>query len=152
MRELLLTLHIAGAVVLMGELLFASLWLRSAMSRGGEPALLRYTLATMQWTSKSFALPAILVNLITGLGLIHFGRISMHSMWLAVSLLLYVVVTGLWHGFLIPLRKKTAAAIEAGGAGGMDAVPMAKRWVSVSGVVILLLFAILALMVWKPGV
>jgi len=149
MRELLLTLHIAGAVVLMGELLFASLWLRSAMSRGAEPALLRYTLATMQWTSKSFALPAILVNLLTGLGLIHVGRISMHSMWFGVSMLLYVVVTGLWHGFLIPLRKKTAAAIDAGGTGY---VPMAKRWVSVSGVVILLLFAILALMVWKPGV
>ena len=101
MRELLLILHVAGAVVLMGELLFASLWLRSAMSRGSEPTLLRYTLATMAWTSKSLALPAILVNLLTGLGLIHFGKISMHSMWFGTS--------------------------------------------------ILLLFAILALMVWKPG-
>lgn len=148
MREFLLILHVASAVVLMGELLFASLWLRSAMSRGSEPALLRYTLATMQWTSKSFALPAILVNLLTGLALIHVGRISIHSMWFGMSILLYVVVSGLWHGLLIPLRKKTAAAI---GAGGTDYVPMAKRWVSVSGVAILLLFAILALMVWKPG-
>ena len=83
MRDLLLILHVAAAVVLIGELLFASLWLRSAMSRGSEPGLLRYALATMQWTSKSFALPAILVNLLTGLGLIHVGGISMHSMWLA---------------------------------------------------------------------
>jgi hypothetical protein len=29
-------------------------------------------------------------------------------------------------------------------------MPMAKRWVSVSGLVIALLFAILLLMTWKP--
>lgn len=152
----------------MGELLFASLWLRSAMSQGGSSAILRYTLATMTWTSKSLALPAILVNLIAGLALLHFAKVHLGSaLWLWISLALYVVVTGLWHGMLIPMRKRMLARVEesAGGLGGVTAagqnrgaggaapaetLAMARRWVSASGAVIVMLFGILLLMVWKP--
>lgn len=158
MREVLVFLHVAGAVVLMGELLFASLWLRAAMSKGGSPAILRYTLATMTWTSKSFALPAILVNLLAGLALLHFAGVHLRSaIWVWISLLLYVVVTGMWHGMLIPMRKRMLARLEAGGGDGAagsgaaaETLAMAGRWVSASGVVLGMLFAILLLMTWKP--
>ena len=159
MIQILVFLHVAGAVVLMGELLIGSLWLRSAMSRGASPLLLRYALATMTWTSKSFALPAILVNLIAGLALLHFSSVQWATaLWLWISLALYVVVTGMWHGMLIPMRKRMLARMEvAGGHGGgessatADTLAMAKRWVSVSGAVTAMLFAILLLMIWKPN-
>lgn len=166
MRQALVFLHVAGGVVLIGELLFASLWLRSAMSRGGSPAILRYTLATMTWTSKSVALPAILVNLIAGLALLHFAGVHLgDAIWVWLSLALYVVLSGLWHGMLIPTRKRMLARMEeagagAGGSGGSGAasagavseetLAMARRWISVSGAVLALLFAILLLMTWKP--
>ena len=160
MRAVLLFLHVASAVTLFGELLFASLWFRSALVRGGGSAISRYTLATMAWTSKSVALPSSLVNLITGLALIHFGgRALMTAKWILISLGLYVVLTGIWHGMLIPTRKKMQRLVEATPAAGYAAeereasaefLALAKRWVSGSVAAIVLLFVILGLMVTKP--
>ena len=168
MTEVMRILHVFGAVVLIGDLLFAGFWLSRAVQRG-DTGLRAYVLATMAWTSKSYALPAILVNLIAGLALIHFKKTPMATaLWLWIALVLYVVVTGLWHGVLIPRRKKmaalfgepekgakagTAAAAAAAGAGAGaagDFDSMARGWLSVNGVTVLLLFVILALMVWRP--
>jgi uncharacterized membrane protein len=147
-------------VALIGELLYAGFWLRSALARGGGSAITRYTLATMEWTSKSVALPAILVNLITGLGLLHFAHIHFsRSKWVVVSLLLYVVLTGVWHGMLIPTRKKMQRLVESEPAAGYakeeretssEFLGMAKRWISVNAAALVLVFGILALMVLKP--
>lgn len=114
----------------------------------------------MAWTSKSVAFPAILVNLITGLALLHFARIDIgQAKWIVLSLVLYAVLTGIWHGMLIPLRKKMQKLVEAAPAAGYPAEEretsaefrgLAKKWISVSGGAIALLFVILLLMVWKP--
>ncbi|MEK7347303.1 MAG: DUF2269 family protein [Candidatus Eisenbacteria bacterium] len=159
MTEVMRILHVFGAVVLIGDLLFAGFWLSRAVQRG-DTGLRAYVLATMAWTSKSYALPAILVNLIAGLALIHFKETPMATaLWLWIALVLYVVVTGLWHGVLIPRRKKMAAlfgepekgakaVVAAGAAGDFDS--MARAWLGVNGVTVLILFVILALMVWRP--
>ena len=158
MTELMRFLHVVGAVVLIGDLLYGGFWLTQAVKRG-DAGLRAYVLATMAWTSKSYALPAILVNLIAGLALIHFKHTPMKTaIWLWIALPLYIVVTGLWHGVLIPKRKKMAAAFgepekggksAAGAAGDFDT--MARGWLSVNGVILFLLFAILALMIWRPS-
>ena len=153
-------LHIAGAVALTADLLYGGFWLTRAVQRR-DAGVRSYVLATMAWTSKSYALPAILVNLIAGLGLIHFMKTPMASaLWLWIALPLYVVVMGLWHGVLIPKRKKLAALIgepekgakavvaAAGVSGDFDT--MARSWLSVNGVTLLLVFVILALMIWRP--
>lgn len=160
MRAGLVFLHVASAVALIGELIYASLWLRSALARGGGSAITRYTLATMEWTSKSVALPAILVNLIAGLALLHFAHIDFaRETWIHISLGLYVVLTGIWHGMLIPTRKKMQRLVEAAPAAGYPAEEretssefrgLAGRWLSVNAVALVLVFAILALMVLKP--
>jgi uncharacterized membrane protein len=161
MTEAFRILHALGAVVLIGELLFAGLWLARAVARG-EAGLRVYVLATMAWTSKSYALPAILINLLTGIALLHFRKVALaHALWLWIALALYVVVTGLWHGVLIPRRKKMAAlygepekgsarlaATGEGGHGTFD--ELAHAWLRINGLTVLLLFVILALMVWRP--
>jgi len=160
MTEFMRVLHVLGAVFLVGELLFSGLWFGRAIKRG-DASLRSYVLATMAWTSKTYALPAILVNLLTGLSLIHFRKTPMATaVWLWIALVLYIVVTGLWHGVLIPKRKKMAALIgepekggkagaaAASGAGDFDA--MARGWLRINGVTVLLLFAILVLMIWRP--
>lgn len=151
---------------MIGDLLFAGFWLSRAVARG-DAGLRPYVLATMAWTSKSYALPAILINLIAGLALIHFKKTPMATaLWLWIALVLYIVATGLWHGVLIPKRKKMAAmfgepekgakagagAAAAGAAAGAaaDFDSMARAWLGVNGVTVFLLFAILALMVWRP--
>ncbi|MEK7316946.1 MAG: DUF2269 family protein [Candidatus Eisenbacteria bacterium] len=160
MTEFFRILHVFGGVVLIGDLLFAGFWLSRAVARG-DAGLRSYVLATMAWTSKSYALPAILINLIAGLALIHFKKTPMATaLWLWIAIVLYIVVTGLWHGVLIPKRKKMAAmfgepekdakagAAATGAAGDFDS--MARAWLGVNGVTVFLLFVILALMVWRP--
>lgn len=158
MTEFFRILHVFGAVVLIGDLLFAGFWLSRAVARG-DAGLRSFVLATMAWTSKSYALPAILINLIAGLALIHFKKTPMATaLWLWISLVLYVVVTGLWHGVLIPKRKKMAAMFgepEKGGKAAVAGAPgdfdsMARAWLGINGVTVILLFVILALMVWRP--
>jgi uncharacterized membrane protein len=161
LRALLVYLHAASAVVLIGELLFAFLWLRSALARGGGPAITRYTLATMEWTSKSFAFPAILVNLLTGLALLHFAHVDFgRAKWVIVSLALYVVLTGIWHGMLIPTRRKMRRLVEAEPSAGYSAEEretssefrgLSKRWVSGSVVALVTVFVILGLMILQPA-
>jgi uncharacterized membrane protein len=160
LRDFFVYLHVASAVALIGDLLYAGFWLRSALARGGGSAITRYTLATMQWTSKTVAFPAILVNLLTGLALLHFAHIDLSdAKWVVVSLLLYVVLSGLWHGMLIPTRKKMLRLVEAEPAAGYakedretssEFLGLAKRWITVNAVSLALVFAILALMVLKP--
>ncbi len=160
MRTALLYIHVASAVALVGELLFGSLWLRSALARGGGSAITRYALATMAWTSKSVALPAILVNLITGLALLHFAHIRLSdAKWVVVSLILYVLLTAIWHGMLIPMRKRMQKLVEDTPAAGYAAEErgssaefqeLARRWVSGSAGALAILFLILFLMVAKP--
>ena len=160
MKTLLLYLHIAGGLALTGELLMGTLWLRSAVARGGGPAILRYALGTMAWTGRSIALPAMLVNLVAGLGLLHLGGAAMmKGKWVIGSVVLYVILMGLWHGMLIPTRKKMQVLIEGAPAAGYAAeeretssefLGLAKRWLAISAVAVVILFAILFLMVWRP--
>ncbi|HET9951605.1 MAG TPA: DUF2269 family protein [Candidatus Eisenbacteria bacterium] len=161
MTDTMRVLHVIGAVLLIGDLVYSGFWFGRAMKRG-DASLRSYVLATMAWSSKTYALPAILLNLITGLALLHFAKVAMASaVWLWIALILYVVVTGLWHGVLIPKRKKMAALIgepekggKAGAAAGAAAAgdfdSMARGWLQINGVTVLLLFAILVLMVWRP--
>jgi uncharacterized membrane protein len=155
----LVAIHAMAAVVMIGELLYSGLWLGRAVAHG-DSGLTPFVLATMRWTSRTYAFPAILVNLLTGLTLLHFKRTPMAAAtWLWAALLLYAVVTALWHGVLIPMRKRMAAAIgqpeparavPAKGDAVVDFGRLAREWLTVNALVVLMLFAIFALMVWRP--
>jgi uncharacterized membrane protein len=153
MNQLLLFLHVAGGLLLVGEILFSSLWLRASVARPSEPGVSRYVVATMALTSRGIALPAMTVNLATGVILgftsgIHWPR----AIWLIVSIILYTVLSSLWHGTLIPLRKRMAAMLDGAGPGSLpaDYLTLARQWVRVSGSVVALFGVILGLMIWKP--
>ena len=155
MIQLLLFLHIGGAVLLVGEILYASLWLRSSLHRGPEPQITRYVLGTMALTTRGVAMPAYYVNLISGILLgfvanVHWSR----AIWLIVSIVLYTIMSSLWQGTLIPLRQKMEAELERAGSGSLPATfePMARQWVRISGAVLALLAAILGLMIWRPTI
>lgn len=151
----LLILHIGSAVALVGEILFASLWLRSSLSRAVDAGVTRYVVATMAVTSRGVAMPAFAINLSSGVLLSIFGPVHWtHAIWLHLSIVLYTIMAGLWHGMLIPWRKRMAVMLEAAGSGPLpaDYEPMARQWVRISRAVLLLFAAILVLMVWKPTI
>lgn len=147
-------LHVGGGLVLVGEILFSSLWLRSSVARGSDLGITRYVLATMSLTSRGVAMPAFAVNLVSGivLALLDHARLG-HAKWLVISIILYTVMAGLWHGRLIPMRKKMQAMIDAVASESLPAgyEAMARQWAGVSGVILTLLALILLLMVWRPA-
>jgi len=152
--QVFLFLHVASALLLVGEILFSSLWLRASIGRAADLGVTRYVLATMKITSRSIALPAMTVNLVTGIALIFHTDVRMsRAIWLILSIILYTVLSSLWHGTLIPLRKRMATMIEgAGGSLPADYETLARQWVKVSGSVVALFAVILVLMIWRPVV
>lgn len=126
-----------------------------------------YVQALLRLTGRAVGVPATVLSLLTGVGLVYAGEFSwLRSTWILAALALYSIAGAVWHWGLIPLRVRMgllAAAREAGlpgdvGPGGLvdttDADAeygrLARRWLRVNGVILALLAAILALMVWKP--
>jgi uncharacterized membrane protein len=155
MIPLLLFFHIGSAALLVGEILFASIWLRSSLSRRSDAGVTRYVIATMAVTSRGIAMPAFAVNLASGVALSIFGDVQWsRAIWLILSIVLYTIMGSLWHGTLIPLRKRMALMLEGVGQGPLpaDYEPMARMWTKVSGAVLMLFLAIFALMIWRPTI
>jgi uncharacterized membrane protein len=152
---LLLFFHIGSAALLVGEILFASIWLRSSISRRSDAAVTRYVIATMAVTSRGIAMPAFVVNLASGVTLSIFSDVHWsRAIWLILSIVLYSIMASLWHGTLIPLRNRMAQMLESAGQGPLpaDYEASARQWVRISGAVLMLFLAIFALMIWRPTI
>ena len=149
-------LHIASAFLLVGELFYTTLWLRASLRSAREAGVTRYVLATMQLTSRGIAMPAMAINILTGVGLAFMRDVVWsRAIWLILTIILYTILGGLWHGTLIPMRKRMAALFERAGSGaGLPAEyeVMAGQWIRVSLAVIGLFVVILGLMVWRPTI
>lgn len=147
-------LHIGSALLLVGELLYSTLWLRASLASSREPAVTRYVLGTMRMTSRGLAMPLMLINIATGVIMAFMKHVVWsRSIWILLTILLYTVLGSLWHGTLIPLRKRMEAIAEQAGPGSELPVEydvLANRWVWVSGTVLGLFAVILALMIWRP--
>ena len=156
MLLLLRFLHIASAFLLVGELLYATLWLRASLATAREPGVSRYVVGTMRLTSRGIAMPMMLINIVTGVAMAFMKHIVWsRSIWILVTIALYTVLGSLWHGTLIPLRKRMESVLERAGPGSTlpaEYDELARRWIRVSGAVLFLFAVILALMIWRPVV
>jgi uncharacterized membrane protein len=98
--------------------------------------------------------PATIASIVTGVTLAFLGRFSWaRSTWLVAAVVLFAIAGAVWHWGLIPLRVKMGALVEAEEDGAdlpAEYERVARRWLSVNGVILALLGAILALMVWRP--
>jgi uncharacterized membrane protein len=98
--------------------------------------------------------PATVASISTGVALAFLGRFSWtRSTWLVAAVVLFTIAGAVWHWGLIPLRVQMGALVEAE-EDGADLPPeyerLARRWLSANGVILALLGAILALMIWRP--
>lgn len=138
----------------MGELLYTTLWLRASLRSAREPGVTRYVLATMRMTSRGIAMPVMTVNIVTGVALAFMKDVVWsHAIWLILTIILYTILGGLWHGTLLPMRKRMADLFERAGSGpGLPAEyeALASQWIRVSLAVLGLFAVILGLMIWRP--
>jgi len=155
MRELLRYIHVASGIVLGGQVVMAMALLAASLKGDGDSRVARYVQAILKGTGRTIALPAIVLLFITGIGLTHPSGVQWgKAVWVWISLGLFLVFAGaVWHGLMIPLRKKMEGVLEKAGTPGP--VPdsyraLAKSWLTWSGICLGLIAVILALMIWKP--
>jgi uncharacterized membrane protein len=139
MEKLLLTLHVVGAIFIIGPLVAAANQAARALRTTDAGALrtLARLVTVYGWVS--------LVVPVLGAGLVQKKYDHEWSeAWLPISLVLFVVAAALVVGILAPLLRRAAAA-PAGAA------ELAGRAAAVGGVASLCYLAIAVLMVYQPG-
>lgn len=140
--------HVVLAIVAVGANITYGIWL-SAAAR--DRTHLAFALRGVKILDDRFANPAYALLLVTGLAMIHFGKLSWTTPWLLVSLVLYVVVVGLGFRGYTPLLKKQIAALEAQGPDSPEFQMLSARATRVGILLAVVVVIIVFLMVTKPA-
>jgi len=140
--------HVVLAIVAVGANITYGIWLSRA---GREPGHLAFALRGIKVLDDRFANPAYLLLLITGLAMVHFGKLPFTTPWLLVSLILYIVMVGV--GFLgyTPLLRKQIAVLEATGPTSSEFQALSARGQRLGIMLAVLVIAIVFLMTAKPA-
>lgn len=149
---LLKSLHIAGVVLFLGNLLVTAWW-KVAANRSRSPLVIAF--AQRQVTATDFVFTAAGAALLAagGYGSAVTGGIALHTHWLAAGHWLFVVSGLMWVLVLIPVQILQARSARSFAAGA--AIPTAywqreKLWAVCGVVATLLPLCNLYFMVFKP--
>src|SRR5215210_2785465 len=121
-----------------------------ALARRNPLAMVEFT-RDVEWIGNRVMLPSALVVIVLGFLLVWDGPWELSMTWVWLSLLIYAVsfVVGLF--VLTPEAKKIGNQIEAEGPASPAVQARIGRILNISRVDLVLLFAIVFLMVTKPG-
>ncbi|GAB3795712.1 hypothetical protein GCM10028798_04800 [Humibacter antri] len=157
-NEILGILHVAAAVFIVGPMAILPMTAMRAI-RAGSPTQVR----TLARSTNVFSLLSLL-TFILGFGALGTSdpkyHVSVSSTWVWLSIVLYVIALGLTLFVVVPAMRRAADAIEGEEAveaedPGAKAAPQASNGgygalAGTSGIVSILLLAVVVLMVWKP--
>jgi uncharacterized membrane protein len=156
--KVLLVLHILSAIVGLGAVMLNGLYAAQSARRPGTPGR---AVSEANYAVSSIAMYVVYSIPVFGLLLILFsdGAWKLSQTWVWLALLLYVIGVGLSHAVLFPGQKEIdelRAQIEQQPQTESVAVAQINRIgarQAVAGTIAdLVVVAILALMIWKPGV
>lgn len=145
LREVLLTLHILFAIVVIGWLAMTSMLLPRAI-RDGNAGAVRFASAAGEKLG-----PATIVVFLLGIWLVLRRKddyAEFEHLWISLSMLLFIVAVVIGSVFIGKAEKRALAKLETGGAAPEEAARIAM----LGGINNLILLAIVFLMVAKPGV
>jgi len=156
--NVVLLLHILSAIIGFGGVILNGVYASRARQLPPEQNLAVMEVNT--FVSMKVAEVFIYLVPIFGLGLVSMGDWGWGSLWVWLSIVLYVLSLGVSHGALMPTVKKmldlqremVAAGPSAGGPPPQVAQleAMGKKVGGLSMVLDLSLVVILVLMIWKP--
>jgi uncharacterized membrane protein len=140
-------LHIMLAITAVGANLTYGAWFARANS---NPAFAPVALRGIRFLDDWIANPAYLLMLPTGAAMVALGGLSFHATWIAASLALWIVaVLAAYLGYS-PVLRAQIAAVDREGVDGPEARLLAVRGYIWSGILAVLVIAIIVLMVFKP--
>lgn len=140
--------HILLAIVAVGANITYGIWLARA-SR--EPQHEGWALRGVKLLDDRVANPSYIGLGGVGVLMVLTGPWQFETLWIAVSIGLYVALAVVGFGFYSPTLSKQIRAYETAGPGSAEFVALGQRGRLLGIVVASIVVAIVALMVMKPG-
>ena len=144
--QILLTLHILAALVAVGATVSYFFWLRRAVL---APESRSFTLETIRMLERRMVVPAYVIVLLTGLGLIDRASWGWSTPWLELSILLFIALMGL-VGVHARVVKRQIALVTDGSADAADYDRAYVRARVLLALKVVVVIALVYLMVFKP--
>ncbi|MCE2458456.1 MAG: DUF2269 family protein [Dehalococcoidia bacterium] len=145
--QILLSIHILSALVAVGATVSYFFWLRRAVL---APESRSFTLDTIRMMERRMVMPAYVLVLLTGLGLIDRAGWAWSTPWLELSLLFFIVLLGL-VGFHARVIKGQIALVADGSADSAEYDRAHARGRILLALKVVVIIAMVYLMVFKPA-
>ncbi len=145
-------LHILSATVLVG-VGFGTAFYKWMIDRSGDVRAIAYTSRLVVLADWLFTTPAIILQPLTGLWMLHLAGYSLSSPWIAWTLLLYALAGGCWLPVVwlqYRMRALATAALAADLVLPASYWRYARIWFWLGIPAFVAMLAIYALMVFKP--
>lgn len=143
--------HVVLAIIAVGFNSAYGLIIARARKVGPDARELKFALRTVKFMDDYVANPCYVLLLLTGVWMVYVADYPWSLIWIHGSLALLIVVAVLAFGFYTPVLRKQIAALERGGASDPEFQRLSRRGAMIGGILALLIFAIVALMVYKPA-
>lgn len=143
--------HVILAIVAVGFNSAYGLIISRARKVGPDARELKFALRTVKFMDDYVANPCYVLLLVTGVWMVYVADYPWALIWIHGSLALLIVVAVIALGFYTPTLRKQIQALEARGPNDPEFLRLSKRGAMFGGILALLVFAIVALMVYKPG-
>jgi uncharacterized membrane protein len=148
--ELLKFVHVGAAIVWVGGAAITQFFaLRTIWS--GDPLRLVAFTRDAEWVGNRVMLPSALVVIALGFLLVWDGPYELGMTWIWLALVLFALSFLLGLFVLAPEAKRIGNQIEAEGPESPAVQQRIKRILNIGRIDVILLFAIVFLMVVKPG-
>lgn len=144
-------IHILSATLLFGTGLGTAFFMFTA-HRSGNVEAIRVTSRYVVIADWGFTLPAVIVQLASGLWLTDYLGIPWSSVWFTTVITLFIVVGLCWMPVVwIQISIKRMAAVDARAIGTSAYRNLFRLWVALGIPAFALTLVLFALMVLKPG-
>ena len=145
--QVLLTLHVLAALVAVGATVSYFFWLRRAVL---VPESRSFTLETVRLLERRMVIPAYVIVLLTGLGLVDRAGWAWSTPWIELALMFLVVLMGLSGLYARTIKRQVALAAD-GSADSADYERLHARARLLLALKVVLIIVTVYLMVFKPA-
>ena len=146
-------LHILSSTILFGTGIGSAFYMLVA-SLGRDPRVVHATVRKVVLADWLFTTPAVIVQPLTGIWLVHLACFPWTSRWLVISIVLYFVAGACWLPVVwmqIRMREMARRAVEEGTELPPSYFSYLRVWVSLGIPAFFSLVVVFYLMVAKPG-
>ena len=146
-------IHVLSSTILFGTGIGSAYYMLVA-SLGRDPREVHAVVRHVVRADWLFTTPAVIVQPLTGLWLVHLAGFPWTSRWLWISITLYFVAGACWLPVVwmqIRMREMAREAVEQGAALPDRYFAYLRGWIALGVVAFLALVVVFYLMVAKPG-